>query len=353
MHFLNPLGWNLIIIGYSGYQNIIKEKYPYATIYNISDKHIFFDSNDIPNINIKSYNTILLDKELWQTINYETILIFQRDCIMFRPFLPHFLQYDYAGSNYLYDKAPVIGGINGGFSIRKRKTMIECIEKITWEDVNEYRKNRKYSSDNNAPIRCYNEDVFFTHACEMLCKNVPDIINRTFLCIENDFNLETSVHHGWNKNYARYYHIGILLQNSPLFSSISAPPLNLCFITSIYGNPELSCKKYTKQVILTDFICFTDNPNIQNNDWIIDTTPYHTHSNQLNIEDYYKQSFGHIPLLHKYDIIVWINNTIEIADECFMEYILKTMFDKKSAVITLTHENLSLIAFRMRDFGID
>ena len=48
----------------------------------------------------------------------------------------------------------------------------------------------------------------------------------------------------------------------------------ICFI-AIYGAYEQTCKKFVKQSIDTDFICFTDNSNIISNGWIIDTTPYH------------------------------------------------------------------------------
>jgi len=50
---------------------------------------------------------------------------------------------------------------------------------------------------------------------------------------------------------------------------------------------EQSCKKYKKQTIPTDFICFTDNENIINNEWIIDITPYHL-INKCNFDDEYK-----------------------------------------------------------------
>ena len=66
----------------------------------------------------------------------------------------------------------------------------------------------------------------------------------------------------------------------------------------------------------TDFICFTDNKNITNHGWAIDTTPYHLlnkseidhnkYTNSLcnnmhtfNIAKYYKQSFKNIPVLEK------------------------------------------------------
>ena len=95
----------------------------------------------------------------------------------------------------------------------------------------------------------------------------------------------------------------------------------ICFITAIYGGYETSCKKFVKQTIDTDFICFTDNNDIINNGWIIDTTPYHlinkskldndTFTNSLcnnihtfNIAKYYKQAFSNIPILQKYDVIV-------------------------------------------------
>ena len=130
MHFLNPLGWNLLIISYSGYRQKIEQKCPYAFVLDIGDRHIVLDENGVPNISIDSYNTIMMDPELWENVPGETSVIFQRDCIMFRDFSEHFVFYDYAGSNYLSNLAPLYGGINGGFSIRKRAAMLECLRKM-------------------------------------------------------------------------------------------------------------------------------------------------------------------------------------------------------------------------------
>lgn len=118
----------------------------------------------------------------------------------------------------------------------------------------------------------------------------------------------------------------------------------ICFITAIYGNYETSCKPYKKQTINTDFICFTDNPSITSNGWIIDNTPYHiTHRSPLdngiyvnsmnnnkhtfNIAKYYKQAFQNIPRLKHYDVIVWLDGTIEITSEITSEYILSKIYD--------------------------
>jgi len=127
----------------------------------------------------------------------------------------------------------------------------------------------------------------------------------------------------------------------------------ICFITSIYGNYEKTCKKFVKQTIDTDFICFTDNQNIVSNGWIIDTNPYHllykseidndTYINSIcnnkhtfNIAKYYKQSFSSIPLLQKYDVVVWLDGTIEIIYDKTSEYILKNIYKEK--IIGWNHE---------------
>ena len=59
--------------------------------------------------------------------------------------------------------------------------------------------------------------------------------------------------------------------------------MKIAYITAIYGNYELTCKPFIKQTIESDFICFTDNPNIPSNGWIIDNNPYHyTHPSKLD-----------------------------------------------------------------------
>lgn len=127
----------------------------------------------------------------------------------------------------------------------------------------------------------------------------------------------------------------------------------ICYITAIYGNYESSCKKFVMQTIDSDFICFTDNTNIVNNGWVIDNTPYHitnkndtddgSHINSLsnnrhtfNVAKYYKQSFKSIPRLKKYDVIVWLDGTIEIIYDKTSEFILNYIYEKK--IIGWVHE---------------
>jgi hypothetical protein len=128
----------------------------------------------------------------------------------------------------------------------------------------------------------------------------------------------------------------------------------ICFITANYGKYEETCKKFEEQTIPTDKICFTDNPNLISNGWTIDTTPYHlTHKSDLdndsqinsicnnkhtfNIAKYYKQAFQNIPILKKYDVIVWVDGTIEIIYNKVSEYILRHVSSQK--IITWHHEH--------------
>jgi hypothetical protein len=127
----------------------------------------------------------------------------------------------------------------------------------------------------------------------------------------------------------------------------------ICYITSIYSDYEISCKKFVKQTINSDFICFTDNKNIISNGWIIDTTPYHlinkseldtdeyinslcNNKHTFNIAKYYKQSFTSIPILEKYDVIIWLDGTIEIIYDKTSEYIINNIYREK--IIGWHHE---------------
>ena len=127
----------------------------------------------------------------------------------------------------------------------------------------------------------------------------------------------------------------------------------ICFITAIYGNYETSCKRFVKQTVETDFICFTDNKDLFSNGWTVNTTPYHllnksdldddTFTNSVsnnkhtfNVAKYYKQSFRKIPILEKYDVIVWVDGTIEIIYDKTSEYILNHIYNEK--IIGWNHE---------------
>jgi hypothetical protein len=231
MHFMNPHGWNLLIVSYSGYESEIQKLFPNCIFYKIPDEYIYMDEKNIPNITIETYNNIMCDKHFWESIPYNHIAIFQKDCIMFKMFEDYFSSiFDYSGANYYHGNhiAYYYGGINGGFSLRNKQTMIECLEKVSWEDINAYRlntiqKNPLINNQTDHIIDTINEDVFFTYACEILFKRVPDVVHRSFLAIESNKNINTCVYHGWNKNFHNIEFALAILLHSELFKKYLIP----------------------------------------------------------------------------------------------------------------------------------
>lgn len=126
------------------------------------------------------------------------------------------------------------------------------------------------------------------------------------------------------------------------------------FITAIYGAYEKTCKPFCGQNTSADFICFTDDPTIQSNGWIIDTEPYHlTHrspiddgsqinsidnnTNTFNIAKYYKEQWHRIPRLASYTHIVWLDGTIRITSPDIVPH-FASIFSKGEKVITIDHD---------------
>lgn len=121
--------------------------------------------------------------------------------------------------------------------------------------------------------------------------------------------------------------------------------MKVCVITCIYGTYEKTCKAYVPQTVPCDFICFTDRPDIESNNWTIDTTPYHLVNPspldtgdmycQVNsfannhhpsiIPKYYKAAYKNIPRLKEYDIIIWMDGSLQIKINTMVEWIVNKM----------------------------
>jgi len=137
--------------------------------------------------------------------------------------------------------------------------------------------------------------------------------------------------------------------------------MKVAYITAIYGNYELTCKPFVQQTIESDFICFTDNSDTISNGWIIDTTPYHDlhkspldnglYNNSLrkfgklkelenrhtfNIAKYYKQAWKNIPRLLNYDIVIWLDGTIEITKDYVSQHMIELCH--KYSIVGWHHE---------------
>lgn len=114
---------------------------------------------------------------------------------------------------------------------------------------------------------------------------------------------------------------------------------HICFITAVYGRnyQETYCKPFVSQTIPTNFICFTDNPDVIANGWLIDTNIYHDKT-QLDIKriiKFYKMQWYKIPILQDYEIVVWIDSDIEIISKHTSEIIINKL--EKNKIICWHH----------------
>ena len=192
MHHLNPHGWNLIIITHEKYAEQAKTEFPNCQFIWISETHVYYNESGVPNINIDTYNGILMSNQFWNFIPGEHILIFQKDCYMYKMFDETvYLNYAFCGANCLCistdNNQSIV--INGGCSLRKKSEMLECLQLVSWSE-----RDVKHFNSNN-------EDIFFTVACELLKKNIPNFWERPKFAIENQESDDTCFYHGWNKDY--------------------------------------------------------------------------------------------------------------------------------------------------------
>lgn len=151
----------------------------------------------LSNLSEEQYSSFLMSESFWEPLPAEHVLIFQTDVVMFRPLRMDFLKYDFAGANVFVRQyiSPRVGAMNGGFSVRKKSAMIECIRSIRVERV-----CAALGAPSNALIP---EDIYFTHACEMLGLSMPPINLRKELSIEAEYYSTPCAFHGFQHSF--YY----------------------------------------------------------------------------------------------------------------------------------------------------
>lgn len=210
IYFMNPCGWNFMIVTHEMHQPRVNANLPGVGFMSLPNGLLDKDpvnGNTIPNMSIDSYNRILMDRDFWESLPAEHVLVFQTDCIMFRMFDEAWIRdYDYVGANWYspHDMAFIEGGVNGGCSLRSRRATIDCLKYVSWDLLEQVRENQikrhKIHGRSKKFIKYY-EDVFYTSACELLHKRMPPISERSLFAIEADYDLRTCCYHGWNKNY--------------------------------------------------------------------------------------------------------------------------------------------------------
>ena len=118
---------------------------------------------DIDNLTPSSYSDLLYTEEFWNNFIGDKLLIHQEDSIIFHHDIEPFLEYDFIGAPWPKEQDTnknLVG--NGGFSLRTKSKMLECIKKIKVENVKIGKSTKDYMINTNSTT--LPEDVFFTTA---------------------------------------------------------------------------------------------------------------------------------------------------------------------------------------------
>jgi hypothetical protein len=133
------------------------------------------------------YSFLLRQREFWEGIREETILIFQGDCLLLRPIPLWAEQYDMIGApcGVVHNNRCVF---NGGFSIRKRTAMLEMA-------LTDGGQNQKETRP---------EDVFFTEELwkQQHIYKLPDVQTAFQFATESVYSTHCIGIHGTDKYYS-------------------------------------------------------------------------------------------------------------------------------------------------------
>jgi len=153
---------------------------------------------NIENIDQIQYNELMKSKHFWLNFKGEKILLYQEDSVLFHNHIESFLDYDYIGAPWVYGipKVKSLRGGNGGFSLRTKSKMIECIEKRDPKDNSKFDSELVHHYKNVIP-----EDIYFSKTISDLnIGKLPskDISNK----FSQEYNLSPTPLGGHNFWYA-------------------------------------------------------------------------------------------------------------------------------------------------------
>lgn len=127
---------------------------------------------------LKDYNKLLTDKNFWQEIPFDKVLIFQHDSGLLRHGIEEFLEYDFIGAPLYHIDFPAM---NGGLSLRSKEAMIKCIDHKPW----------------NANLG--NEDIYFCNILKEIGCNLPAKEVAQQFSVETIFGLGSLGYHAVDK----------------------------------------------------------------------------------------------------------------------------------------------------------
>ena len=171
---------------------------------------------DVDSLTTSQYSRLLLTTDFWNNFKGEKLLLYQEDTYLFHSNnIEQFLEYDYVGASWPSNQDDNINGVgNGGFSLRSKSKMIECIKRVDpIKQLTLGKSTLNYMrSSNNEFVP---EDVFFSKS--MLDFNIGKVATRD---IANQFSQETQScsnpiggHNFWLANNNKTFYTNLVLEN--------------------------------------------------------------------------------------------------------------------------------------------
>jgi hypothetical protein len=158
----------------------------------IKKRKVYLINLDTDNLTADEYNTLFKDKNFWNKINAENILVFQTDTILCNKSIKKindFIHFDYIGCPF--DNKNV-GNIDlqfwrgsfygiGGLSFRKKSFMVDCINK-------------------NPDNKGMGEDVLFSVCVDKTSKIKPTPDDLNYFCTQHEYHKNSFGTHKVNKD---------------------------------------------------------------------------------------------------------------------------------------------------------
>ena len=191
---------------YSSYVELANKLNNNINIIQLPSQYVLNSVND--------YNNIMLDISFWSLLQqFERVLVFQMDTMIYRKGIERFYEYDYIGApwNPSSNMATSVG--NGGLSLRNIQAMIYCLQNRNNVHVGIFNKNN------------IAEDVFYAYAMSQFGYKVADIENALSFSIES---------YGYNENSLGSHKLYVY--NSELYDKL--------VLRSVYNNNSLESNIY-------------------------------------------------------------------------------------------------------------
>lgn len=136
-----------------------------------------------------------------------------------------------------------------------------------------------------------------------------------------------------------------------VFASLCLSNTKVAFVTSLYGHYEKALKKPAIQTIPADFYAFSDRDDLEGTGWNVVNTPYHLYYSSIrqyhnsvfrnkhnfNTAKFYKTQFHRIPLIQRYDVVIWCDATLEIRNTSTAEFFYHQVIEKNVNFAVFEH----------------